>query len=97
MDRAIDSRDGYALSKSKKEKERYSKTLGELVQELMSNVEKAQAMYNKMKEDRDSTQIRLDDLISKERNYFRILSDFHKECMRNQELRELTEGAQSSA
>lgn len=36
----------------------------------------------------------LDSWIIKERNYFRMLSDLHKECLKNQDLREELESKQ---
>lgn len=39
-------------------------------------------------------QKQLDEWITKERNYYRMLSDFHKECLKNQELREQIEAVQ---
>lgn len=73
------------------------KTLTVLVQELVQNATNAQEIFGKIKAERDDNQKRLDEWIFKERNYLRILSDFHKECMRNQELRELVEATQSAA
>lgn len=91
LDRALDAKDGYLLSKSKKDKEKYLKTLTEIVQELNNNVKKAQEVCGKAKAEKDELQVKLDDWIIKERNYFRMLSDFHKECMKNQELRDQVE------
>lgn len=61
------------------------------MQELTQNATNAQEMFGKIKVERDENQKKLDEWVSKERTYLRILSDFHKECMRNQELRELIE------
>ena len=48
-------------------------------------------------EKQDEMQIKLDDWIIKERSYFRMLSDFHKECVKNQEMREKIESVQPEA
>eukprot|EP00831_Metopus_contortus_P041582 TRINITY_DN3264_c0_g1_i12.p1 TRINITY_DN3264_c0_g1~~TRINITY_DN3264_c0_g1_i12.p1 ORF type:complete len:344 (-),score=97.70 TRINITY_DN3264_c0_g1_i12:73-1104(-) len=95
LDRACDARDGYKGCKSKKDKEVYFKTLSEIVQELNDNVAKAKQICTKIKTEKEEMQTQLDDWILKERQYFRLMSDFHKECLQNQELREKLESRSS--
>ena len=66
-------------------------TLTQLVEGHTKNATNVLNMLGKMKAERDETQKKLDECILKERNYLRILNDFHKECVQNQELRDQME------
>jgi hypothetical protein len=67
------------------------KILTELVEGHTKNATNAQEMFGKIKAERDDNQKKLDEWVLKERTYLRILNDFHKECMQNQELRDQVE------
>ena len=91
-----ESRDTYQSIKSKKDKETFLKKLGQLVEYVFGNEKTMKNSIDKIQREKEQSDKMLEDMLTDERNYFRILNEFQKECSKNIEYKEI-EGSHSAS
>ena len=84
----LDASSEYKKLKSSNDKKKFKELVMNIVKELKSDSEKAELNIKKLKEEVEKSQKRLDETILMERNYLKIITEFQKQILINQELNE---------